>query len=52
MMNRRRGKFIFTERGTKYLGKTTNRAVNDLVTFQVQLEKIKSSLKKQFSSLK
>ena len=36
----------------KYLDKTTNKAVNDLVTFQLQLEKIKSSLKKQFSSLK
>ena len=36
----------------KDLDMTTNRIINDLATFQLQLENFKSSLKEQFSSFK
>ena len=36
----------------KDLDMTTNRIINDLATFQLQLDNFKSSLKKQFSSFK
>ena len=36
----------------KDLDMTTNRIINDLATFQLQLDNFKSSLKKQFSSFR
>ena len=36
----------------KDLDMTTNRTINDVATFQVQLDNFKSSLEEQFSSFK
>ena len=36
----------------KDLGMTTNRTINDLATFQLELDNFKSTLKEQFSSFK
>ena len=40
------------QRKPKDLDMTTNRTINDLATFQLQLGNFKSSLKEQFSSFK